>query len=80
MKNSAIRGAGKGAMLGGVVGLLSGGNLQSTAGGAALGAGIGAAGGVIGEATKDKWEPDDLKQRYVKNCLERKKYQIIGWK
>lgn len=80
MKNSAIRGAGQGAVLGGVVGLLSGGNLQSTAGGAMIGAGVGAAGGALDEATKDKWKPDDMKQRYVKNCLERKKYQVIGWK
>ena len=80
MKNSAIRGAGQGAVLGGVVGLLSGGNLQSTAGGAVLGAGVGAAGGALGEDTKDKWKPDELKQHYVKNCLERKKYQVIGWK
>ncbi len=80
MKNSAIRGAGQGAVFGGVLGLVSGGNLQSTAGGAMLGAGVGAAGGALGEATKDKWKPDELKQRYVKNCLERKKYQVIGWK
>lgn len=80
MTKEATRGAGSGAALGAVVGLLSGGNLQSTVGGAAIGAGVGAASGAAGQATKDKWSPDELKQRYVQSCLHKKNYEVIGWK
>ncbi len=80
MKNAAIRGAGQGAVIGGVVGLLSGGRGDTALGGAVLGAGVGAAGGALGESTKDKWKPDELKQRYVQSCLARKNYAVIGWK
>jgi hypothetical protein len=73
------RGAAGGAIIGGVFGALTG-NTRDALGGAALGAGLGAASGAAGEASKDKLKPDELKQRYVNNCLRRKNYAVIGWK
>lgn len=69
-----------GALLGGVLGAVSGRGLEGLAGGAAIGAVGGAAGGYVGEKTKDQLSPDALKQKYVSNCLERQQYQVIGWK
>ena len=66
--------------IGGVVGGLSSGNLSGAAGGALVGAGIGAGSVALGDAMKDKLSPDELKKRYVSNCLQRKNYQVIGWK
>ncbi len=78
-ENAAKREAGMGAILGGAIGLLSGGDLHSTLGGAAVG---GVAGGVMGAggvAAQDKMTPDRVKQQYVVNCLGRKGYDVIGW-
>ncbi len=80
MKKQMGRQAVQGAALGGLVGAVSGNGLQGVAGGAAIGAGVGAAGAYIDEKTKDNLKPDQLKQRYVNNCLHRKDYQVIGWK
>lgn len=77
---SMIRGAGQGAAVGGVIGLLSGRGVGGAVGGAAIGAGVGAGGAYMSEKTKDNWKPDELKQRYVHNCLARKNYRVIGWK
>lgn len=80
MKKQMGRQAVQGAALGGIIGAVSGNGLQGAVGGAALGAGVGAAGAYADEKTKDNLKPDQLKQRYVRNCLERKDYQVIGWK
>jgi uncharacterized protein YcfJ len=80
MGKEAGRGAATGAIIGGVLGVLGGGTLKS----AAIGTGVGAvAGGAVGAgkvAAEDKLTPDQIKQRYVSNCLARKDYQVIGWK
>ncbi|MBN8536367.1 MAG: cell envelope biogenesis protein OmpA [Deltaproteobacteria bacterium] len=80
MKKQMGRQAAQGAVLGGVLGAVSGNGIQGAAGGAAIGAGVGVAGAYIDEKTKDKIKPDALKQRYVQNCLQRKNYEVIGWK
>lgn len=79
MLKEAGRGAATGAVVGGIFGALSG-NAGNALGGAAIGAGVGATGKVIGESTKDKLSPDELKQNYVTNCLKRKNLVVIGWK
>lgn len=75
----AGRGAAGGAIVGGLIGALTG-DAKTALGGAAIGAGVGAASRATGEVAKDKLTPDDIKQRYVSNCLKRKSYVVIGWK
>lgn len=69
------KGAGAGAVIGaamgGVAGLFTG-NLGS---GLVRGGAIGAAGGGAAGALS----PDQIKQRYVNQCLADKGYQVIGW-
>lgn len=79
MKKQAGRGAISGAIVGGIMGALTG-NTNDALAGAAVGGAVGAASGAAGEATKDNLKPDELKQQYVSRCLERKKYNVIGWK
>lgn len=79
MKKQVGRSAVSGAILGGLIGALSGGGVESTAGGAAIGGAAGAGSGYANEASKDQLQPDDVKQRYVTNCLRRKHYDVIGW-
>ena len=71
----AAKGAGAGAVIGaamgGVAGLFTG-NLGS---GLVRGGAIGAAGGGAAGALS----PDQIKQRYVNQCLADKGYQVIGW-
>lgn len=68
-----------GAILGGVIGAITG-DTRNAIAGAAGGAAVGAGGAYLGEKSKDNLKPDALKQQYVTKCLERKKYNIIGWK
>jgi hypothetical protein len=75
----AGRGAAGGAIIGGLVGVFTGSSKNALAG-AAIGAGVGAASRASTELSKDNLNPDELKQRYVSNCLKRKKYAVIGWK
>ncbi len=79
----AMKEAGRKAVIGAVVGaatgFIFGNNLKSLAIGTAVGAGIGAAAGGLGVAGEGKVTPDQIKQRYVSNCLVRKGYQVIGW-
>ena len=70
----------KGAAVGGLIGGLGGGNLSSAAGGAIVGAGVSAGATALGASMEDKLSPDQLKKQYVRNCLNRKNYQVIGWK
>ena len=79
MLKEAGRGATSGALLGGVLGALSG-DSSKIIGGAAIGGGIGAASSAAGVAAKDNLSPDEMKQRYVSNCLKRKNLVVIGWK
>lgn len=79
-RKQAGRGAVIGAVAGGAIGLMAGGNIGSTAVGAGVGAAGGAAGGYLGDKAKDNLTPDEMKQRYVMNCLSRKQYRVIGWK
>ena len=69
------KGAGGGAVVGAAFGAVTGlftGNLGgSLARGAAVGAGTGAAVGGI--------SPDQLKRKYVNQCLADKGYRVIGW-
>lgn len=75
----AARKAVIGAVIGSAVGLIFGNNLKSIATGAAIGTGVGAASGALGVAGEGKVTPDQIKQRYVANCLARQGYQVIGW-
>jgi hypothetical protein len=73
-KNVA-KGAGAGAIIGGAIGAVGGmftGNLGS---GLVRGGAMGAAGGGAGGALS----PDELKRRYVNQCLGEKGYQVLGW-
>lgn len=79
-RKQAGRSAVVGAVAGGAIGLISGGNLASTAIGTGAGAAVGAGAGYLGEKSKDNLTPDEIKQRYVSNCLARKQYRVIGWK
>lgn len=79
----AAKEAGRNAVVGGVIGTATGAifgrSLKSTLIGTAIGAGIGAAAGALSVAGEDKVKPDQMKQRYVSNCLAQKGYQVLGW-
>ena len=68
-----------GAVIGAATGFIFGNNLKSLITGTAIGTGVGAAVGGLGVAGEGKVTPDQMKQRYVSNCLARKGYQVIGW-
>ena len=79
----AAKEAGRNAVIGGVIGTASGAifgrNMKSTLIGTAIGAGVGAAMGALSVAGEDKVKPDQMKQRYVANCLNQKGYEVLGW-
>lgn len=73
-KNMA-KGAGAGAAIGGVIGAVSGIFTGDVVGGAARSAVVGgAAGGTVGALS-----PDQIKQRFVNECLAEKGYRVLGW-
>lgn len=73
-KNIA-KGAGGGAAIGAAMGAVGGLFTGNFGGGLLRGGAIGAAGGgVAGSLT-----PDQVKQRYVNQCLADQGYQVIGW-
>ncbi len=81
----AAKEAGRNAVVGGVVGAATGlifGNKGIKSGliGTAIGAGAGAAIGALSVMGEDKVKPDQVKQRYITNCLARNGYSIIGWR
>ncbi len=82
-KRRMAKEAGRKAVIGGVIGgvssVLFGRNLKSVLLGGAVGAGIGAGIGALSVAGEDKVSPDQIKQRYVINCLARDGYGVIGW-
>ncbi len=79
----AAKEAGRNAVVGGVIGTATGAifgrTMKSTLVGTAIGAGIGAAMGALSVAGEDKVKPDQMKQRYVTNCLNQKGYEVLGW-
>lgn len=68
-----------GAVIGGIIGAVTG-NTENAVKSAAAGGAFGATGAYLGEKSKDNLKPDELKQQYVVKCLERKKYNVLGWK
>ena len=81
----AAKEAGRNAVVGGVVGAATGlifGNkgLKSGLTGSLIGAGVGAAIGAFSVAGEDKVKPDQIKQRYVSNCLAQNGYSVLGWR
>lgn len=73
-KNIA-RGAGGGAVVGGAIGAVAGIFTGNVAGGAVTGAAVGGVGGGAAGAMK----PDEIKRRYINQCLSEKGYQVLGW-
>jgi uncharacterized protein YcfJ len=80
----AAKEAGRKAVIGGVVGAASGAiwgrGVKSALAGGAVGALVGAAVGGLSVAGEDKVHPDQMKQRYMVNCLGRKGYAVLGWR
>ncbi len=68
-----------GSIFGAITGLIWGQNLHSTLVGTAVGGGTGAVLGGASVAGEGTITPDQLKQRYISNCLARKGYSVIGW-
>jgi hypothetical protein len=67
--------AGFGAAVGGAMGAVAGAFYGDIGGGAARGAAIGGTGGAVSGSLT----PDQLKHRYVNQCLADKGYNVIGW-
>lgn len=67
--------AGFGAVVGGAVGAVAGVFSGDIARGAAQGAAMGGVGGGAAGAMS----PDELKHRYVNQCLSDKGYRVLGW-
>lgn len=69
------KGAGAGAVIGGAMGAVSGMFSGNMGRGLLRGGAIGAAGGGAAGAVS----PDQLKRRYVNQCLAEKGYRVLGW-
>lgn len=69
------KGAGAGAAIGGAMGAVSGMFSGNVGRGLLRGGAIGAAGGGAAGAVS----PDQLKRRYVNQCLADKGYRVLGW-
>lgn len=67
--------AGFGAVVGGAVGAVAGAFSGNITRGAAQGAALGGVGG----GTAGALTPDELKHRYVNQCLSDKGYRVLGW-
>ena len=67
--------AGIGAAIGGAMGAVAGVFYGDVSGGLARGAAIGGAGGAVSGSLT----PDQLKHRYVNQCLADKGYNVMGW-
>jgi uncharacterized membrane protein len=70
-----VRSAGAGAIIGGAIGSVAGLLTGNIARGAAEGAAMGGAGG----AAQGAVSPDQVKERYVNQCLAEKGYHVLGW-
>lgn len=69
------KGAGAGAAIGAAMGAVTGLFTGNVGGSALRGGAVGAAGG----ATVGALSPDEVKRRYVNECLAEKGYKVIGW-
>jgi uncharacterized membrane protein len=69
------RGAGAGAAVGAAMGAVTGIFTGNVGRGLVRGGAIGAAGG----ATAGALSPDQIKRRYVNQCLADKGYHVLGW-
>jgi len=71
------------AVVGGAIGAASGAifgrGLKSIGVGALVGAGVGAIIGGGSVLASDKITPDQIKQRYMINCLGKEGYSVLGW-
>lgn len=72
---ATVKGAGAGALIGGAMGTVAGIFSGDIVRGAAQGAAMGGAGGAVGGALS----PDEVKHRYVNQCLAEKGYHVLGW-
>ena len=79
LKNQVGRQALGGAIVGGIIGAITG-DTRNALAGAAAGGVVGAGGAYVDEKSKDNIKPDELKQAYVAKCLQSKNYEILGWK
>lgn len=70
-----VKSAGFGAAVGGAMGAVAGAFYGDVGGGLARGAAIGGAGGAVSGSLT----PDQVKHRYVNQCLADKGYNVIGW-
>ncbi|MEA9357664.1 hypothetical protein SHI21_15650 [Bacteriovorax sp. PP10] len=70
-----VKSAGFGAAVGGAMGAVAGAFYGDIGGGAARGAAIGGTGGAVSGSLT----PDQVKHRYVNQCLADKGYNVIGW-
>lgn len=70
-----LKSTGFGAAVGGAMGAVAGAFYGDIGGGAARGAAIGGTGGAVSGGLS----PDELKHRYVNQCLTDKGYHVIGW-
>ena len=69
------KGAGAGAAIGAAMGAVGGMFTGNMGGGLVRGGAIGAAGGGVAGALS----PDEIKKRFVNQCLADKGYQVLGW-
>jgi outer membrane lipoprotein SlyB len=69
------KGAGAGAAIGAAMGAVGGMFTGNMGRGLLRGGAIGAAGGGVAGALS----PDEIKKRYVNQCLAEKGYQVLGW-
>jgi uncharacterized membrane protein len=69
------KGAGAGAAIGAAMGAVTGLFTGNVGRGLVQGGAIGAAGG----ATAGALSPDEIKRRYVNQCLAEKGYHVLGW-
>jgi uncharacterized membrane protein len=72
---NAAKGAGAGAAIGAAMGAVGGLFTGNFGGGLVRGGAIGAAGGGVAGALS----PDEIKRRFVNQCLAEKGYQVLGW-
>lgn len=70
-----LKSTGFGAAVGGAMGAVAGAFYGDIGGGAARGAAIGGAGGAVSGSLS----PDEMKHRYVNQCLADKGYHVLGW-
>lgn len=71
-----VKDAGRGSLVGGAIGIVSGFFSGDMIGSIGRGAAVGAAAGGAASAVS----PDQLKQAYVNRCLTEKGYEVVGWR